>query len=448
MKLDLIKTSVTYSSILKLSLPIMIGSAVQNLITLTDTIFLGRVGEVELGAIGLVGVFYLMIASIGYSFSKAGQIMIARRVGEKELSAVARITHSMLTFAFLLATFMFIGIKLGSFYFFSLFVKDQMVLDACLAYLDYRAYGVFFSYIGVIIIAFYTGISRTRVIIYNAVVLGIVNTGLNYGLIFGNWGLPKMGIAGAGLASSIAEAIAFLVFVVFIAFDKETHKMNVLNRLQVDWKTIKQQLNLSLPIVLQTVVGIGSWFIFFIIVERMGTTELAVSNIVRSVYLVFMIPCWGYASGVNTIVSNLIGQGKITEVMPAASKTAFLCFGTTMLFALSLILFPEVVLSISTDNTVLIQKAISLTFPLLIIVAVFAVGGVFFNSLIGTGATTQALRLQILSAVLYLVYLYIITSVLEGGLVDIWYAELYYWVVILLLSLWYLRSGRWKKIQL
>lgn len=57
MKLDLIKTSVTYSSILKLSLPIMIGSAVQNLITLTDTIFLGRVGEVELGAIGLVGVF-------------------------------------------------------------------------------------------------------------------------------------------------------------------------------------------------------------------------------------------------------------------------------------------------------------------------------------------------------------------------------------------------------
>ena len=75
---------ISYKEILKLSLPIMIGSAVQNLITLTDTIFLGRVGEIELGAIGLVGVFYLMIASIGYSFSKAGQIMIARRVGEKK----------------------------------------------------------------------------------------------------------------------------------------------------------------------------------------------------------------------------------------------------------------------------------------------------------------------------------------------------------------------------
>ena len=66
----------------------MIGSAVQNLITLTDTIFLGRVGKIELGAIGLVGVFYLMIASIGYSFSKAGQIMIARRVGSKKFNEI------------------------------------------------------------------------------------------------------------------------------------------------------------------------------------------------------------------------------------------------------------------------------------------------------------------------------------------------------------------------
>ena len=81
----------------------MIGSAVQNLITLTDTIFLGRVGEIELGAIGLVGVFYLMIASIGYSFSKAGQIMIARRAGEGELSKIGAIYFSMMAFALSLA---------------------------------------------------------------------------------------------------------------------------------------------------------------------------------------------------------------------------------------------------------------------------------------------------------------------------------------------------------
>ena len=93
---------VTYKSILKLSFPIMIGSAVQNLITLTDTFFLGRVEgkEVEyLGAIGLAGVFYLLITTIGYSFNKAGQIMVERRLGADSSEEIGVITHAMVAFS-------------------------------------------------------------------------------------------------------------------------------------------------------------------------------------------------------------------------------------------------------------------------------------------------------------------------------------------------------------
>ena len=103
----------------------MIGSAVQNLITLTDTIFLGRVGEIELGAIGLVGVFYLMIASIGYSFSKAGQIMIARRSGSGSLSEIGPIYFSMMAFALSLALLLFLFMQFGAYHFFGLFINNQ-----------------------------------------------------------------------------------------------------------------------------------------------------------------------------------------------------------------------------------------------------------------------------------------------------------------------------------
>ena len=60
----------------------MLGSAAQNVIALSDAVLLYHKGETEFAAIGFVGVFYITIAAIGYSFSRAGQIMIARRMGE------------------------------------------------------------------------------------------------------------------------------------------------------------------------------------------------------------------------------------------------------------------------------------------------------------------------------------------------------------------------------
>lgn len=452
----------------------MIGSAVQNLITLTDTIFLGRVGEVELGAIGLVGVFYLMIASIGYSFSKAGQIMIARRVGRKELHQIGSITYSMAAFSLVLAFGLFLFMQFGADAFFGLFLNDQDIYRACIDYLSYRSIGIFFSYAGVIIVALYTGVGRTTVIIYNALVLGLVNTALNYGLIFGKWGLPEMGIAGAGLASTIAEGLAFFVFIIYILRDKKAREYGLFEMPEIDLRNIplpantdeipldkiipikhtkidltiiKSQLKLSMPIVLQSVVGMGSWFIFFVIVEDMGKTELAISNIMRAVYLLFMIPCWGFASGVNTIVSNLIGKNQKEEVFAATTKTAFLCFVCTMLCTTTLWFFPEYVLSISTDDSKLVAAAAPLIPILSIVLAVFSIGAIYFNGLVGTGATNQALWLQIACVVLYLSYIYIVVHVLHAGLLVAWMAEFYYWVACFLLSIWYLRSRKWYTIK-
>lgn len=424
----------------------MIGSAVQNLITLTDTIFLGRVGEIELGAIGLVGVFYLMIASIGYSFSKAGQIMIARRVGAEELGQIGRIYYSMMAFALSLALLLFLFMQFGSRYFFSIFVNNQEIYQACIDYLDYRSAGIFFSYAGVIIVALYTGVARTRVIVYNAIVLGITNTVLNYGLIYGKWGLPEMGIAGAGLASTIAEGFAFIVFIVYIITDKQNRAYNLFKFPEIDLAIIKAQLKLSTPIVLQSVVGMGSWFIFFILIEDMGKTELAISNIMRAVYLLFMIPCWGFASSINTLVSNLIGQNKKEEVFAVITKTAILCFGVTMLCVASMLISPEIILRIGTDNPDLIKESLRLTWVLAITLALFSIGAIYFNGLVGTGATNQALILQVVCVIFYLLYIYIVIHQLKSSLEIAWMAEFYYWIISLVSSVWYLRSNRWQNI--
>ncbi|MFK8101420.1 MAG: MATE family efflux transporter [Saprospiraceae bacterium] len=436
----------SYKTILHISTPIMLGSAVQNIIALSDGVFLFHLDELDFAAIGFVGVFYLVIAAIGFGFSKGGQIMIARRIGEGKSEEVGRTFYAMVYFEFALAIVMFLFMTFGCQWFFSEFVDPSSpIYTKSLAYLDYRSYGVFFSYIGVAIVALYTGTARTYFIVVDTLILAVVNIALNYSLIFGHWGFPEMGIAGAGLASTIAEMVAFIVFVLYMIFDTPLRKYR-LNRIpNIDLTLIKQQLNISAPIVAQAVVGLGSWFVFFGIVENLGGRALAITNLVRMVYLFLSIPCWGFASGINTIVSNLIGQRKRMAVLPMIWKTAKVCWLTTMVLTLPVVLFPEHILYpiLGSEEMSIITEARPIFYVLLGILSLFSVGGVYFNGLAGTGATYFGLKMQAICAVGYLSYIYIVVEYTDGGLVWAWASEIFYWIAMLCFTVYYLRSKAW-----
>ena len=442
---------VTYKSILKLSLPIMVGSAVQNLITLTDTFFLGRVEgkEVEyLGAIGLAGVFYLLITTIGYSFTKAGQIMVARRLGADSNEEIGVITHAMVAFSLLLALVMFLLMKFGGKAFFGMFVSDPDVYRSCIEYLDYRSYGVFFSYMGVVAVSLYTGIARTNVIIYNAIIMGLTNVFFNYGLIFGNLGMPEMGIGGAALASTLSEVVAFTIFLIYMIFDKKIRVYNIFQNPKIDVKIISAQIRLSIPMILQTFASLGSWFIFFALIEQMGKNELAVSNIIRTFYMMFMIPAWGFSSGINTIVSNLIGKKQLRDVMQAINKTAILCFAVTMSLSLSLVFFPDFMLRCVTKDESIFPAAKELIWVLNVILALYSISVIYFNGLVGTGATKIALYIQVSCVMLYMIYVYVVVGMLKSSLELAWMAEAVYMISSMVVSVIYLRSNRWLKIKI
>lgn len=443
------KLNTSYRQILSISTPIMLGSAAQNVIALSDSVFLYHKSELDFAAIGFVGVFYLVIAAIGYGFSRGGQIMIARRMGEGRVSEVGRTFYAMVYFELTLAIVMFLFMQFGTAYFFSWFIESPIIFDKSLAYLSTRSWGVFFSYVGVSIIALYTGVARTTFIVVDTVILGVVNIALNYALIFGHWGLPAMGIAGAGLASTIAEVVAFVVFVVYILFDQRTRAYYLFHLPKIDMELIRQQYGLSVPIVAQAIVGLGSWFVFFGIVENMGERQLAITNLVRMVYLILSIPTWGFASGVNTLVSNFIGQQKRQAVFPIAWKTAKLACWSTLALTLPVIIFPHQMLYplLGSEDMSLITEAQPTFYVLAVIMVAFSIGSVFFNALAGTGATFYGLKIQACCAVLYLAYIYVSVNVVRAPLYWAWSAEIFYWVVVLVWTLWYLRSKDWYGVR-
>lgn len=440
----------SYRQIWKISAPIMLGSAAQNVIALSDAVLLYHKGEVEFAAIGFAGVFYITIAAIGYAFSRGGQIIIARRMGEGKPQAVGHVFHTMLLFELALAVLMWAFMRFATPWFFEIFLDHSPeIYSKALEYIHYRSFGVFFSYAGIAMISLYSGIAMPGIILVDTVILAIVNLILNYGLIFGAFGLPEMGIGGSGLASSIAEGVAFSVFVGYMLFDRNTRPMRIFTIPEPDWPLTKQQLNLALPVVANAVVGTGSWVFFFGMVENLGARALAVSNLARTVYLLLSIPMWGFSSGVNTLVSNLIGQGRHHEVLAAAWKTGKFCWAVSMIMAVPVLLFPGKILYplLGKSDMSLIGETQPIFYLLLLILSLATVGVVFVNALAGTGATWFGLKLQALTVAVYLLYLFIITNYTDLGLIWVWVSEVLYWVVMIALVVYYLRTERWHHME-
>ncbi len=428
----------------------MLGSAAQNVIALSDAVLLYHKGEVEFAAIGFVGVFYITMAAIGYSFSRGGQIMIARRMGEGRPESVGHTFHTMLLFELMLAVLIWMFMRFATPWVFQLFLeRSPEVYQKSLEYIHYRSYGIFFSYAGVALISLYTGIARTKIILVDTLILAVINLVLNYALIFGKFGLPEMGIGGSGLASSIAEGIAFAVFVAYVIWDKENRKLRIFSRPVVDWPLTRHQLSISLPVLAHAVVGQGSWIFFFGMVENLGERALAISNLARTVYLLLSIPLWGFSSGINTLISNLIGQRRHQDVLPAAWKTAQLCWFVSMIMAVPILFFPGQLLYplLGKSDMSLIQETQPVFYLMLVILSLATFGSVLVNALAGTGATWFGLKLQAMTVSIYLGYLFYITNYTSLGLAWVWTAEILYWTLMIALVLWYLKSKKWHEVR-
>ena len=440
----------SYKQILNISVPIMLGSAAQNVIALSDSVFLFHRSEADFAAIGFVSVFYLIVAAIGFGFSRGGQILIARRFGARNDTGVRKSFYALCYFELLLSLVMFAFMQYGCSWFFNLFVSSESIYTKSLEYISYRSWGVFFSYLGVAVIALYTGIAHTKFIIVDTIILAIVNIFLNYLFIFGNMGFPEMGISGAGLASTISEIIAFVIFLVYMFVDPHIRKYKIFQLPKVDFSSFTVLFKLGSPMVAQSIVGLGSWFIFFGIIENLGEKELAITNLVRIVYLILSIPCWGFSAGINTMVSYFIGRQKRMAVLPITVKTAWISLVSTLIISIPVILFPEQILYpiLGSSENNLITEAKPILFILLGILICFSVGAIFYNGLTGTGATLYGLRIQAIASLLYIIYIYIVVNVMHKGLEWAWASEIIYWIGMYIVSLLYLRSEKWQKMPI
>lgn len=261
-----------------ISWPIMISLIAQNIVNVTDTAFLGHVGAVELGASAIGGLFYVTIFMVAYGFTTGVQILIARRNGERDYSAIGSIFDNGFYFLGVSTIIITALVVLFGAQLLKPFIASADVFQASTVYLKYRIFGLFFASSALLFRSFYTGITFTKYISISAAIMAGLNVILDYGMIFGKLGFPEMGIAGAGLASSISEACALIFFFAVTARKAHLEKFKLFAFVKPDFKIIKSTLDVSLYIMIQFVLSHAVWFGFFLLIEKMGETSLAVDR--------------------------------------------------------------------------------------------------------------------------------------------------------------------------
>ena len=439
----------SYRKIWAVTIPILLSMLMEHVIGMTDTAFLGRVSEVALGASALGSVYYLAFFVIGSGFSFGAQILIARRNGERNFRRTGQICYAGGFFLTILSLLLMLCVKYLSPEILPRMVQSDEVCRATIEYLDWRAYGLFFSFAAGIFRSFYVGIARTRILTYSSISMVLSNVLLNYALIFGKYGFPKMEIAGAALASSISEAISLLFFIFYTLKFVDLKKYGFHSFYGVFSSAIlKRVFSISFWMMLQPFLSISIWFFFFIAVERLGERSLAVVNLARALSALAFIVIHAFATAANSLVSNIIGEGKKEQVGRLLMKIMIL---SHLIVVPMLILFavcPESCLRVYTDNSALIADSVNVVYVMCAASFFQIAAFVLFNAVSGTGAVKMTVLIESITLFLYTVFVWLVIIRMRPSPAIAWGGEIQYQVVVLILCSLYLMSGKWKDKKL
>lgn len=439
-----LQVEISNRQILKIALPISLAILVPQFNFITNNIFLGHYSQKALATASITGVYYLIFAMIGFGLNSGLQTLIARRAGENRPGEIGKIFGQGVFISLIIAA---VGVLL-TWFVAPLILKnvlhDPETADDAIQFLKIRIWGLPFLYVYQMRNALLVGTNNSRYLVTGTLAETIANIGFDYLFIFGHWGFPEMGLNGAAVASIIAEFIGMFVIFVVIHYKGISKQFEVFRHLQWNSEYAKQILSISLPLIFQLAISIISWEFFYILVEHHGQTALAVSNVMRNIFGLVGCFTWAFAATSSTMVSNVIGQGKKELVQSLIFRIVRISTGFAIIMAVLINLFPDVLLTVFGQDQAFITTAIPVVRVVTLAMVMMSFSVVWLNAVTGTGNSRVTFLIELITIILYCLYVYIVLEKYNLSITWGWMSEWLYWMSIFSLSYWYIRSGRWK----
>jgi MATE family multidrug resistance protein len=431
-----------------LAYPIVLTQISHTVMHVVDSIFVGRIGAAELGALGFAGIWLWTVFCVFNGALNGVQTFVSQAHGAGDHRACGRWAWQALWgVAPPMAATMF-GFAAAAPALLAWLAPTPELVQPVIDYVRMRPIGFVGLTLWIALSAFFRGVGDTRTPLVAALVAEAVNAVLAYGLVLGHLGLPKLGIAGAGVATSTAEWVGALVLLG--AFLRP--------RVRREYATgivgpriaeIRRFLWTGAPIGGQWLLDMSSFALFTTLVARMGTASMAANQSMMSLLSLSFMQAYGIGLAATTLVGRYKGGDDLASATRSYHSAMKLGIGLALGIAALFLLAPELLIRMYTDDA----EVLALARPLLALGAAFqlfdALQIVAGGALRGAGDTRWPFLVQTtLAWVLRLPLAWLFAITLGYGVVGAWYAEFAFILSLAVALLWRFRAGVWKDVRI
>ena len=446
--------TVSYREIIRLVWPLALGMANNALMQFTDRVFLAKESTASLEAVLPASILAILFIGFFQSIAAYSGTFVAQYHGAGDKDGCARSCRDGLLLSLAAGVILALLIPVGH------LVCDwsghsPAVLSREKTYYTIVMSGGFFICAAMAVQSFFTGIGRTRLVFWVNTLGNGANILLDYLLIFGCGPIPASGIAGAAVATVIAQALQFAVLIALAWPHLRPRALSTSQPLNAEKQNLLwRMLRFGAPAGVYSVLNILSFAVFVFLTGRVGDMEFAVSNAVFTVNYLLYAPIEGFAVGVGTLVGQRQGAGDPEGAAQACHRTLLLAELYISVAALAALVFYRPILGLFMSNASAFNPSTvqSLGFTLFLLMAAWqcfdCADVVLSGALKGAGDTHFVMFWMLLSAFGFWMPLLLLVYRKWPTMPALWSTMIAYVVLICCGTVWRWRRGPWRTIKL
>lgn len=335
-----------YSSMLKLALPIAFQNLLVSSFTLVDTLMVGQLGDTELSAVGMAGQWSWLLQILLFGIVSAMSMFVSQYWGEKNVDGIHKSYGIALASGAVVALVFTLSAAIIPEGVMMIFNRESKVVAAGASYLRIVAFSYPAVMLGNIMFSLLRSTECVKIPMYISAMSTVLNAVFNYGLIFGKFGLPELGIEGAAIATCISSW-ANPVLAIIIAFRK---KLLILATPAQIFKFTRERVKSfyikATPVIVnESLWGLGT-FVMTLIYSNLGSEYYAAVTILKTFENIAFTVFIGICNASCVMVGKTVGAGKIKEAVSNAKRMALLVPLVALPIGALIILFREQLVSL------------------------------------------------------------------------------------------------------
>ena len=444
-----LESKMLYKDVLRIAWPSFVELTLTQLASMVDLMMVGQLGPWALTSVGLTTQPKFLLMTMFMAMNVGATALVARHKGAGERDKANKVMRQALIMTLALS----VVASLLGFFFSQPLVKfmgasDAETLAGGTVYLQIQMVGFVFMALTTTITATLRGVGDSRTAMLYNLTANVVNVFLNYLLIYGHWGMPRLEVAGASLATVLGQFVAFVLAMASVMGHRRYLRLDFRASFKPDTKILKSIVNIGIPAMVEQLVMRVGVIIYVRTVATLGTVAYATHQVCMNIQAMSFMNGQAFGVAATSLLGQSLGKGRPDMAQAYSRRTRRVGMMVSMVLALVFSFFGGAIVSLYSDDPSVISQGAKILMFVALIQPFQSSQFILTGALRGAGDTKATAAIMFVTTLLVRPILAILTiNVLHWGLAGAWIALVADQLLRSFLVLLRYNSGKWKMLK-